>query len=158
MKEQYNRRGELILEETAFQPADQKYMNDKGKPDWKTWIQYGDEGGFDVRNREANGKHIIRVVLPKGKKIIRYGLAFGSFTTDYGTPYADLSLPYTEDSIPYHEYVVIGKCEVECLVDRGRVAPGFGSKGGAIQYRHYMSIQESLLQEILEEDFSWLKH
>jgi len=56
-------------------------------------------------------------------------------TTDEGTgtPYSELSLPYIEDSVPYHEYIVVGRCEVECLVDKGTVAPGFGSEGGAVQ-------------------------
>ena len=74
-----------------------------------------------------------------------------------GEEYNLLSLPYIKDSMPYHEYVVIGECEVECYVDRGVTAPGFGSRGGAVQYRHYFSIHDSLLHGILKEDFEWLQ-
>ena len=68
-----------------------------------------------------------------------------------------LSLPYDEDSVPYHEYVVMKDCEIECIVDKGTVAPGFKSVGGGVQYKHYYRINESLERGLLQEDFSWIK-
>ena len=40
--------------------------------------------------------------------------------------------------------------EVECYVDKGKAAPGFGHKGGVIQYRHYFTIHESTCLEYNE--------
>ena len=48
---------------------------------------------------------------------------------------------------------VEAECEVNCIVDKGIVAPGFGSIGGAAQYRHYRTIRESLEIGILEKDY-----
>ena len=110
-------------------PIDWAFMNAQGLPLWNDFLENADDLGF----------------------------AHGAFTTDEGTDYGSLALPYTEESMPYHEYVVEGKCEVECVVDRGRVAAGFGSKGGAVQYRHYHTMKESIALGILKEDFGWLK-
>jgi len=94
--------------------------------------------------------------LTERSKVIRYGFDSGKYTTEKGTLYEMLSLPYRKESLPYHEYIVVGICEVVCLVDKGIVAPGFGSQGGGIQYRHYFSIHESIRKGILKEDFTWL--
>ena len=138
-------------------PIDWAFMNAQGLPLWNDFLENADDLGFALDNIESNGRYIQKVVLPIGKKVIRFGFAHGAFTTDEGTDYGSLALPYTEESMPYHEYVVEGKCEVECVVDRGRVAAGFGSKGGAVQYRHYHTMKESIALGILKEDFGWLK-
>ena len=157
MREQYNCYGEALSDENWFLPLDEQYFDDEGFPLWNKWIQHGDKSGFDTRHTTPGGKHIERVVLPKGKRIIRFGLDGGSFTTDYGEKYENLSLPYKVDTVPYHEYIVTGECEVECLVDKGIVAPGFSSRGGAVQYRHYVTVHEALRQGILKEDYAWLQ-
>lgn len=125
----YNRYGERLSITTLKRPIDWAFMNAQGLPLWNDFLENADDLGF----------------------------AHGAFTTDEGTDYGSLALPYTEESMPYHEYVVEGKCEVECVVDRGRVAAGFGSKGGAVQYRHYHTMKESIALGILKEDFGWLK-
>ena len=89
--------------------------------------------------------------------MIRYGIDAGSFTTDEGEPYEMLSLPYLKESMPYHEYNVLNECAVLCYVDKGVTAPGFNSKGGAVQYRHYYSLKDSIKLGILEEDLGWLE-
>ena len=156
-RKDYNRFGEQITSKNLKIPLREEYINSQGTPKWDQFIQNGDRAGFDIHNIESNGSYIQKVILPKGKKVIRFGFSGGVFTTDEGTEYSSLSLPYTESSMPYHEYIVVGKCEVECLVDRGRVAPGFGSLGGAVQYRHYNTMKESLSLGILMEDTEWLK-
>ena len=158
MKEQYNVIGKELSPDEQFLPADPRFFTDPTHPDWNQWIQHGDEWGFDIRCvLDDQDNYIVRIVLPEGKRIIRYGLDLGKFTTDIGTEYDSLSLPYAQMSVPYHEYTVIGECEVECYVDKGIVAPGFEKSGGAVQYRHYMTINESLRRGVLKEDFSWLK-
>ena len=157
IRKSYNRDGKLLNENDMYCPIKGEYFNENRRPRWKEFVQFGDDFGFDTRYRNKNGQYIEKVVLPIGKKVIRYGNDIGSFTTDENTDYALLSLPYTEQSLPYHEYIVIGECEVLCYVDKGIVAPGFDSKGGAIQYRHYMTIFDSIERGILKEDYTWLK-
>ena len=156
MRELYNSDKKLILKEELLQPIDPSFMNEAGSPKWREYIQFGDECGFDTRYKDKTGHHTSRMVLPIGKKVIRYGFEGGSFTTDEGEEYEKLSLPYRKETMPYHEYIVTGHCEVECLVDKGITAPGFSSEGGAVQYRHYVTIHDSLLQGILREDMTWL--
>ncbi len=157
VKKAYNRDGKLLNEDDMFCPLKDEYFNAHRKPRWKEFIQFGDDFGFDVRYKDSNGRYIEKIVLPIGKKVVRYGNDIGSFTTDENTDYTLLSLPYTEQSLPYHEYIVTGECEVLCYVDKGIVAPGFDSEGGAIQYRHYMTIYDSMVRGILKEDYTWLK-
>lgn len=156
MKEDYNCYCKLLLKEDQYQPSNKRFFDSGNRPRWKEFIKYGDESGFDIRYKAPNGYHIERVILPVGKKIIRYGNASGSFTTDEGTDYSLLSLPYIKESLPYHEYIVLEECEVQCLVDKGKVAPGFNSPGGAVQYRHYYTMHDSIRQGIIKEDFKWL--
>ena len=157
LKKSYNYLGEPLSKETWLLPKDENFFDESGRPKWEEFIQYGDEHGFDIRFSSGNGKHIKKIVLPIGKRIVRYGLSGGSFSTDHGAEYELLSLPYRKETVPYHEYLVTGRCEVQCVADMGLVAPGFGSIGGAIQYRHYFTIHDSLLEGILEEDLTWLQ-
>lgn len=127
--------------------------NRYGEPEinWKYLSEYADDDGFDIRNKEDNGNYKIFVSLPQGTKIIRYGNEEGSYTAPIGTPYENLALPYVKGTIEYNEYKVIAdKLTVECKVCKGRVAPGFGSEGGAIQYKHPITIRASIRQRILE--------
>ena len=155
MKRVYNYKGELLTPEREYLPADSVFFDDKGKPLWKKYVQSKDSG-FDETYRFDNGTYIKRIVLPVGKKIVRYGGVFGRYTSDEGVDYDRLSLPYLKESMQYHEYIVSGHCEVECVVDKGFTAPGFGSDGGAVQYRHLFPIQKSLKIGILREDLTWL--
>ncbi len=153
----YNYLGEVLTSDSMFIPVDDSFFDKEGNPLWRENIQNGDDFGFDLLNKEENEKHIISVVLPSGKKVVRYGEPGGSGTTDEGEQFEGISLPYLKESLPYHEYLVMEDTEVECYVDKGKAAPGFGHKGGAIQYRHYFTIHESIMQGILREDFSWLQ-
>ena len=157
MKEDYNYRGIKLSSEKEFVPIDRSFFTEEGLPRWSENIQNADAYGFDTRNIEKNGYYIIKTVLPAGKKVVRYGNDSGSFTTEVDSVYSQLSLPYTQESMPYHEYVVKEDCEVICFVDKGKVAPGFGLAGGAIQYRHYHKIHDSVMLGILEEDVEWLQ-
>lgn len=153
----YNYLGEEISEDQIFARTKEEYFDPDGIPRWEEYIQAGDGDGFDLHNVEENGRYIIKVILPAGKKVIRYGEPRGTFTTDEGIPYEMISLPYMKESVPYHEYVILKNTEVECYVDRGKAAPGFGCQGGGVQYKHYFTIHESIMQGLLEEDFSWLR-
>lgn len=120
-------------------------------PDWSLLSKEADEDGFDKTNREKNGKYIIEIELPQGTIIIRYGKESGKFTAPQGTDYEKLAMPYKKETVPYYEYKVIAKnLHVRCVVQKGRVAPGFDSGGGAIQYCHNMSIYESVKNGVLE--------
>ena len=122
---------------------------------WKK-LKFADRHGFDIRNREKNGNYIIEVKLPFGTKLLRYGGEGGHYTAPLGTPYEQLSLPYKKETVEYHEYVVIAnEITVICKVDKGIVAPGFDSDGGAIQYLHHETIGEELKNEVLDKIDLW---
>lgn len=127
------------------------YQNGDPVVNWKLLSIYADENGFDKRNVEENSEYIINVVLPYGTILIRYGNEVGVFSAPKGTEYEKLALPYEKDTLEYNEYKVIGKgIRVLCVVKKGRVAPGFGSNGGAIQFMHPMTIREAVKKKILE--------
>ncbi len=153
----YNYLGQKLGYTDMYVPIKPEYMKSEGEPDWEL-IQHGDFYGFDTEVILDNGVYKKTIVLPVGKKIIRYGIFKGRFTSDYGTPYELLSLPYKKESMEYHEYIVAGECKVECVVEYGYTAPGFSSLGGAIQYRHEKTIRESLAEKILKEDKAWLEN
>ena len=124
-----------------------------GQPavNWAYLPVYADEDGFDTRVTHQNGFYKIRVRLPYGVILIRYGNEMGHFTAPYGTKYEGLALPYKKETIEYNEYRVIANdVEVVCLVDKGIVAPGFDSPGGAVQYFHPITIRESIKRGLLE--------
>ncbi|MCD8023807.1 MAG: TNT domain-containing protein [Lachnospiraceae bacterium] len=151
---QMNDKGEVISGIKKLR--DDKYgtggMDSDGQPvvNWSL-LEYADEHGFDIRHLEANGSYKIEVELPYGTILIRYGNETGRFTAPQFTRYEDLSLPYLKDTVEYNEYKVTAeKIRLICKVIKGRVAPGFGSPGGAIQYLHPMTIRKSLQKGILE--------
>lgn len=128
-------------------------QNRFGQPvvNWKYLSKHADEDGFDIRNIESNGKYMIKFILPYGSIIIRYGSEIGHFSAPKGTAYEELSLPYIPESLEYNEYkVVADNVRIICIVDKGRVAPGFGSQGGAVQYLHPITIRESVKKGMLE--------
>lgn len=124
-----------------------------GEPavNWNLLSQYADKDGFDTRNVGKNGKYKKEIELPYGTIIIRYGNETGRFSAPMGTKYEDLALPYLKDTVEYNEYKVIARTiKVRCIVDSGKVAPGFGSDGGAVQYLHPITIRQSVKSKILE--------
>ena len=128
------------------------YSNGEPMVNWNLLSKYADNNGFDKRNIEKNGKYKIKMKLPYGTIIIRYGNPTGRFSAPKGTKYEDLALPYVRETMEYNEYRVIAdKISVVCIVEKGLVAPGFGSKGGAIQYLHPISMKESIRTKLLEK-------
>lgn len=133
-------------------------------------VKWGDETddcdrlGFDKNFRPIDNSDawlIEDYELEVGTILCRYGYPGGNFTTTKGTPYEDLSLPYKKDTVEYHEYKVVKKLHVKALVPivaKGRVAPKFQSKGGAIQFYHYhkISVECNEIKGFLEEDRSWI--
>lgn len=158
-----NWKGECLSENNVKIPIDVKYFKKDGTPNWEECILHGDNDGFDKNNKEENGEYIIRTTLPIGKRICRYGFKGGNTTTDIGVPYDSISLPYKQDSLPYYEFIVIGECEVECIVYKGKAAQGFGQSGGGVQYVHIdsqenkISLQTCISNKILKEDKTWQK-
>ena len=121
------------------------------KVNWNLLSQYADNDGFDIRNVEENKAYKMKVKLPYGTKLIRYGNDTGRFSAPKGTRYDELALPYEQDTVEYNEYMVITQeVSVICIVYKGKVAPGFGSEGGGIQYLHPMTMRESIRSGILE--------
>ena len=157
MREEYNSSGEKLQADRKYRRLKDEFFGKDGMPLWKQFIHHGDEQGFDIRYEGPDGAHVERIILQIGRKVVRYGNDRGSFTTDPGTPYSLLSMPFEELSLPYHEYIVLGECEVLCIVLKGRVAPGFLSEGGAVQYYHEHTMRESIRMGILKEDWKWLK-
>lgn len=134
------------------------YPNGDPVVNWNLLSNFADENGFDKRNSEKNGKYKIEMELPYGTIIIRYGNEIGRFTAPKGTKYEDLALPYIKETVEYNEYRVIAeKINVVCIVEKGIVAPGFGSSGGAVQYMHPISIKESIKSKLLERMNQWEK-
>lgn len=124
-----------------------------GQPvvNWSYLSKYADEEGFDIRNIEKNGKYKIKVKLPYGSILIRYGSELGRFTAPKGTEYEKLALPFVKETVEYNEYKVMStKVMVVCIVQKGKVAPGFNSDGGAIQYYHPINIYNSVKKGLLE--------
>ena len=102
------------------------------------------------REKTSDGKYKMRIRLPRGTEIIRYGGEMGYYSTPAETQYEELSLPYIKETVEYHRYRVNAKYLVlTCVVEKGRVAPGFGSPGGAVQYLHPISILESVNRHFL---------
>lgn len=127
------------------------YSNGEPIVNWKLLSKFADRDGFDTRKISGTGKYKFEFELPYGTVIIRYGNETGRFSAPKGTNYENLALPYVRETVEYNEYRVVAKSiRVRCIVERGIVAPGFGSKGGAIQYMHPISIKESIRTKLLE--------
>ncbi len=127
--------------------------NRYGQPvvNWNYLSKYADDDGFDTRNIESNGKHTVEYILPYGSIIIRYGSEIGHFSAPKGTAYENLALPYIPESVEYNEYKVTAHdVRIQCIVEKGIVAPGFDSNGGAVQYLHPITIRESVRKGMLE--------
>lgn len=121
---------------------------------WEPENEFVDSDGFDKTNRETNGNYTETVTLPYGKLLCRYGNTRGRMTTDIDSDYESLSLPYVRETVEYHVYRVIADgLQVKCTVTKGRVAPMFNSKGGAVQYKHFRSIAKEIEQGNLQEVF-----
>ena len=128
-------------------------FHQNGEPivNWKLLSDFADDNGFDIRNIEHNNEYKMDIKLPYGTIIIRYGNETGVFSAPKGTKYEDLALPYIKDTVEYNEYKVIAhNVNVTCKVVKGKVAPGFASNGGAIQYMHPISIKESIRRKLLK--------
>lgn len=156
----YNCFGEDVTDMDAVL-ADENYgiVGESGKivPKWAPPSDFVDEKGFDKTHFEPNGEYCMKVELPKGTKLLRYGPETGRLTAPIGTPYELLGLPYKVESLQYHEYEVIADgVVVKAVVTRGIVAPMFGSKGGGIQYLHEESILYQVRDKILKEVFEWI--
>ena len=123
--------------------------------DWSQ-LKDADKDGFDLNHREEGNKYKIEVRLPFGTKLLRYGTEGGRFTAPLGTPYERLSLPYEKETVEYHEYVVIADgIDVICIVEKGIVAQGFDSIGGAVQYVHHGTIEEAIKNNALDRVDLW---
>ena len=130
------------------------YYDDNGDEhvNWEPENDIIDRDGFDKRNRETDGNYVQDIVLPYGKLICRYGNVRGRITTDVDSDYDQLGLPYVKETVEYHVYrVAADGLVVKCIVSKGRVAPMFDSKGGAVQYKHYQSIAKELEYNKLQE-------
>lgn len=126
------------------------YPNGEPIVNWKLLL-HADNDGFDTLNIEETGNYKMEVELPYGTIIIRYGNETGRFSAPKGSKYEELALPYVKETVEYNEYKIIADgVKVVCIVEKGKVAPGFESNGGAIQYMHPMSMIELMRNNILE--------
>lgn len=148
--------GQNIIGRKQFLNDDFGYYDEYGDEhvNWAPPDEKVDQNGFDKTNKEPNGDYIQEVTLPYGKLLCRYGNERGRLTTDIESDYDELGLPYVKETVEYHVYkVVADDLRVQCNVYKGRVAPMFYSKGGAVQYKHFQSIAKEIQQGKLEEVF-----
>ena len=149
----YNWRGHPLKNDEIKIVINMEWLGKDGSPDFQKFMENGDKDGFLI----AGPSYRKKITLPPQKRIVRYGHPNGNFTADVGCEYEKLGLPYYKDSMEYHEYIVMEATEVECVVEKGIVAPCFDSPGGEIQYYHHKSINELLTEGVLVEDYEWLK-
>ncbi len=97
--------------------------------------------GFDTSITSFDGTYKMRAesVIEEGKEIERYGSNFGSYVTDIGTPYEELSLPEIPEDRPYHVFrFKAGFREAAkkagIRIWKGYIAPAWECPGGGIQY------------------------
>ena len=146
--------GEPILGRKQFLDDSYGHYDENGDEhvNWEPENDLVDSDGFDKTNCEDNGHYTKEITLPYGKLLCRYGNVRGRLTTDIDSDYDMLGLPYVKESVEYHVYrVTADGLQVKCEVTKGRVAPMFASKGGAVQYKHYQSIAKEIEQGKLQE-------
>jgi hypothetical protein len=159
----YNTFGEDISEHRLEVANDEfGYVDEKNIPhiNWRVEDELCDNDGFDKTYRPIHNSEVYLIrdyILTKGTIICRYGTPYGRFTTVKGTDYDMLGLPYKIKTIEYHEYQVTEDLSVECVVDKGLVAPQFNSMGGAIQFKHKQMITLECEDGCLKEVSLW-KH
>jgi hypothetical protein len=159
----YNVLGEDITEHMLEVIDDEfGYIDENNIPhiNWRAEDDSCDKDGFDKTYRPISNSDeylVCDYILPKGTIICRYGNPFGRFTTVRGTNYNKLGLPYKMNTIEYHEYQVTEDLSVDCVVDKGHVAPQFNSMGGAIQFKHRQMITLECEDGCLKEVDLW-KH
>ena len=99
--------GKMVLRKKGYGTGK---ISNNGQPevDWKLLdeCKNADNDGFDTEHVEPNGRHRMKVELPRGTVVIRYG-GNGTFTAPKGTKFEQLSLPYFKDTMEYNEYRVI---------------------------------------------------
>lgn len=150
-----NYRGEILTgpKELIKKEYGTGKINSQGDPivDWSCLSPCADKDGFDTRKFINKNSYKIEMILPKGTIILRYGSEMGRFTAPDGTDYEKLALPYKKESIEFYRYRVLQESvKVTCIVDKGIVAPGFNSPGGAVQYLHKKTIYDLLNNHVIE--------
>lgn len=128
--------------------TDNRFLNEDGRVDWKTFGVYIDDDGFDTRY------DIVETTLPKDTKLARFGPAGGRNTTLKGTSYDEVSLPYDINTVEYHEYVV--KRDLTVYVKKGIVASDFYKAGGGVQFLHLKPIADDVKEKNLKEVKWWV--
>ena len=149
-----NCNGELIVGKREFRDPSYGFYGEGGEEhvNWNKPDEDVDEDGFDKHHKEPDGQYKQDVILPYGKLLCRYGPLMGRTTTDYGTPYENISLPYIKETVEYHIFRVIADgLIVQCIVTKGKTAPMFEQPGGAVQYKHYQSLIKEVESDKLEE-------
>lgn len=150
-----NYRGEIIKghRELIKEEYGTGEINADGEPvvNWKYVSKFADGDGFDKREIINGDQYKIEITLPKGTVILRYGSEMGRYTAPDGTAYEKLALPYKKETIEFNRYKVVGEnVKVECVVEKGFVAPGFDSSGGAVQYLHKKTVYDLIKKKIIE--------
>lgn len=85
---------------------DEKFLDNNGNVDWKSFAKNADDDGFD------KSQPIENIKLNPGDTFVRYGSGRGHFGAPPGSDYDSLSLPYQENSQEYHTYQIVPP--VEC--------------------------------------------
>ena len=147
-----NYKGDIITGKPQLAKPEYGMIGNPDIPDYKTHkLYYADDDGFDMTKIISGDNYKIKVTLPKDTIILRYGTEFGHYTAPDNTPYEQLALPYKKNSIEFHKYRVIAdNIKVECIVEKGYIAPCFGQPGGGIQYLHEKTIRKLLFDQVIE--------
>ena len=109
-------------------------------PSTGKWI-YPSKDGFDGNIKE--------IAITEGGTFDRYGNTTGKFGSPVGTPMSNRSLPPTTNMDNYHVYMV--KSGKQIFAKSGLIAPWFCQPGGGTQYLFYKTIEEMLIEGLIEE-------
>ncbi|MBK1661895.1 TNT domain-containing protein [Paracraurococcus ruber] len=118
----------------------QSNLNPDLGPDWKL-----PNGELRWPPNDGCADPALRVTLPPGTEIDRFGSEFGRFFATPGVSWEARALPYVQSAMPYAVYVVRTPLEAE----RCTIAAWFGAPGGGTQFKTADNVQALLASGVL---------
>ena len=110
---------------------------------------YADDGRPIYPSNDGAVGVIVTITLPSGDVLTRYGSPGGRYVSPDGMTFEQRALPSTTREGDFHVYYVERSIDG---VEKGKIAPWFGRKGGGIQYKlpdRIVNLMEaSMLREV----------